>query len=281
MAQPTTFECNNCHMVKPATYFAYDMVEPDSPTDRRGLYTRHQMCRKCEGVIRRRTPYIPNGNPRGRPPKPVDPNPSEKTCFHCKETKPIEEFGSDASRKDGLTMRCKTCTVSYSKEYKKKIPGLAMYYRQNWEMNKDALARGVAAQAWTEEDAEKMFPSRARIRAKVEQARAESRQIRAGGDAPVTIVSGEQTRIAWMKSRAKAEYERAIDSTLPTGFVDSTLPTGFVDSTLPTRLVGAFNNMEVVYTKGTALEQQSRVDVRRQISKEQKSTLELFGRERD
>jgi hypothetical protein len=37
-----------------------------------------------------------------------------KTCYKCKEEKPLTEFSLDPSRKDGYTNRCKSCKKIYS-----------------------------------------------------------------------------------------------------------------------------------------------------------------------
>jgi hypothetical protein len=40
-----------------------------------------------------------------------------KICNTCKENKPLEEYGKDSSRKDGLDFRCKECRKVTSKRY--------------------------------------------------------------------------------------------------------------------------------------------------------------------
>lgn len=48
----------------------------------------------------------------------MDPEvPRTKRCYKCGETKSLSEFYRDASRKDGLSPRCKACTIAHSKSY--------------------------------------------------------------------------------------------------------------------------------------------------------------------
>jgi hypothetical protein len=43
-----------------------------------------------------------------------------KTCTKCGETKTLEDFFGDASRRDGLTGRCKPCHRADAKRYREK-----------------------------------------------------------------------------------------------------------------------------------------------------------------
>lgn len=47
---------------------------------------------------------------------------TERRCLACEELRPIEEFGHDYHRKDGLKTRCRACNTSYMREYRKR-PG--------------------------------------------------------------------------------------------------------------------------------------------------------------
>ena len=50
--------------------------------------------------------------------EPINPNlDKKKKCTSCKEIKPITEFFKDASRKDGLCIRCKECHVQLVKKW--------------------------------------------------------------------------------------------------------------------------------------------------------------------
>ncbi len=46
----------------------------------------------------------------------------EKTCKDCGEVKPIEEFHNDKVRRDGHSIRCKTCTNVNLAIYQKRAP---------------------------------------------------------------------------------------------------------------------------------------------------------------
>jgi hypothetical protein len=41
-----------------------------------------------------------------------------KTCSMCKRDLPLSEFGSDASRRDGVTVYCKECVSKRNKSAK-------------------------------------------------------------------------------------------------------------------------------------------------------------------
>lgn len=43
-----------------------------------------------------------------------------KTCIYCKERKPLSEFASDRSRKDGKSNCCKECRKQYDAQPKKR-----------------------------------------------------------------------------------------------------------------------------------------------------------------
>ena len=45
-----------------------------------------------------------------------------KTCLICHETMPIWFFGSDKQRKDGFSLRCKTCNSKHAHAWKEKNP---------------------------------------------------------------------------------------------------------------------------------------------------------------
>lgn len=46
----------------------------------------------------------------------------EKTCAACKITKPVEEFHKDRSKKDGLNLYCKPCTIAKQKVFQTRPP---------------------------------------------------------------------------------------------------------------------------------------------------------------
>lgn len=41
-----------------------------------------------------------------------------KKCYKCKETKALDEFHNNSTRKDGKCGRCKSCDVIYTREYR-------------------------------------------------------------------------------------------------------------------------------------------------------------------
>ena len=58
-----------------------------------------------------------------------------KICFKCHETKPLNEFHNDKSKKDGKTLYCKECSKEISKKYnqehkKEKVIYGKKYYRE-------------------------------------------------------------------------------------------------------------------------------------------------------
>lgn len=40
-----------------------------------------------------------------------------KKCTNCKEVKPIDAFGKDRSRRDGLNPKCKPCNVKRARDW--------------------------------------------------------------------------------------------------------------------------------------------------------------------
>lgn len=79
--------CLRCDKIKPVSFFARRTKNAD------GLYS---YCKNCSGE---RVRYVIT-------------LPAEKTCTHCKEVKPTNEFyvHNGASTKDGLSSWCKECT---------------------------------------------------------------------------------------------------------------------------------------------------------------------------
>jgi hypothetical protein len=57
-----------------------------------------------------------------------------KKCNTCKETKPVECFGKDRARKDGLHSQCKSCRKAYYEANREKeLERLKAYYEANKE----------------------------------------------------------------------------------------------------------------------------------------------------
>lgn len=62
----------------------------------------------------------------------------EKICSRCKQKFPLENFYKDASRKDGLSNRCKPCTYVKQRKYKENNPDvIKAEKRRYYERNKD------------------------------------------------------------------------------------------------------------------------------------------------
>lgn len=88
-----------------------------------------------------------------------------KRCGRCKEAKPVEQFSSDAARRDGLEYRCKACVAAYRAANKDAIAARGGAYRAAhkdataarnaayWAANKDALAARNAAYRAANRDA--------------------------------------------------------------------------------------------------------------------------------
>jgi len=53
-----------------------------------------------------------------------------KQCPKCKETKSVEEFSKNRSKKDGLSYHCKSCVKKYYKDNREKRLEYAKQYRQ-------------------------------------------------------------------------------------------------------------------------------------------------------
>lgn len=66
----------------------------------------------------------------------------EKICSRCKQKFPLENFHKDASRKDGLSNKCKPCTYVKQRKYKKENPDvIKAEKRRYYERNKDKRRR--------------------------------------------------------------------------------------------------------------------------------------------
>ena len=74
-----------------------------------------------------------------------------KTCTGCGETKAATEYYKDASRKDGLQSRCKSCAQAYREENKEKAN---VYHKAYREENRERLR--AFAKAYREENRERI-----------------------------------------------------------------------------------------------------------------------------
>lgn len=62
----------------------------------------------------------------------------KKICSHCKQEFPLENFYKDASRRDGLSNKCKPCTYVKQRKYKENNPDAIKAEKQRYyERNKD------------------------------------------------------------------------------------------------------------------------------------------------
>ena len=59
-----------------------------------------------------------------------------KRCSKCKEIKPLSEFSTDRSRKDGLQFHCKKCYSQYSKQYRQTEKGKDVHKRATCKYSK-------------------------------------------------------------------------------------------------------------------------------------------------
>lgn len=67
-----------------------------------------------------------------------------KTCFKCSLVKPLGEFYRHPQMADGHLNKCKECTRSDDRNYRKKNPEkIAEYERRRWQ---DPVRRAAAAQ---------------------------------------------------------------------------------------------------------------------------------------
>jgi 5-methylcytosine-specific restriction endonuclease McrA len=86
-----------------------------------------------------------------------------KTCTGCGETKTLDGFHKDKSRRDGLTNRCKVCNIAKTAAWQKANPGrssehsLRWYYRnlekareqrRAYQRDRDPEQRNAARRAW-------------------------------------------------------------------------------------------------------------------------------------
>jgi len=62
----------------------------------------------------------------------------EKHCSRCNQNLSVENFYKDSSRKDGLSNKCKACTYTKQRKYKKKNPDIIKAHKKKYyENNKD------------------------------------------------------------------------------------------------------------------------------------------------
>lgn len=74
-------------------------------------------------------------------------NPTSKRCTRCGEVKPLDEFGRDVTRVDGLRKWCRACTKAYASNQQVKDRTNARYrerYREEPEYRAKVRERGNA-----------------------------------------------------------------------------------------------------------------------------------------
>lgn len=65
-----------------------------------------------------------------------------KTCYKCKEEKPLEAFCSNKNKPDGKNSLCKVCANAASKQWKEANKDKVAAYDKEWqEKNKDKKAK--------------------------------------------------------------------------------------------------------------------------------------------
>lgn len=82
-----------------------------------------------------------------------------KQCRRCGEVKPLEAFGKNKSKKDGLHYYCRECAAAYAKAYCEQNPARARAQRKAYyEANKERCQAG--RKAWGEANYETNLPRR-------------------------------------------------------------------------------------------------------------------------
>lgn len=88
-----------------------------------------------------------------------------KICAHCKEDKPLSEFGRNRRQRDGMAYRCKACNRKLSNEYYQRHPErVRERSRLYHEANRGA--RNEYTKKWREENPERAREGHIRWREK-------------------------------------------------------------------------------------------------------------------
>ena len=102
----------------------------------------------------------------------------EKRCSRCEQNLSVEDFYKDSSRKDGLSNKCKACTYTKQRKYKKNNPDIIKaqkkrYYennkdkfRQRYQENKERIAQNAKKSRTGKEGYIKTMICSAKTRAK-------------------------------------------------------------------------------------------------------------------
>jgi hypothetical protein len=86
----------------------------------------------------------------------------EKRCFKCGETKSLEEFHNNKSRKDGKAPACKLCAKQYKKQWRENNPE---YNKQYYEDNVEKIAQ--KGKQWREDNSMAHKQQRAKYRKRI------------------------------------------------------------------------------------------------------------------
>jgi hypothetical protein len=151
-----------------------------------------------------------------------------KFCYKCKENKPLDAFGKNKSKKDGLSTECKPCKRTQDKqyyaknsdsvkavvaEYKTKNPEKVAQVKKNWYLENKQKFR-VAAKKWKAANKEKHYKSLKKYRINNPGKRnfltAKYRAIKLEATPP--WFEKEQIRVVYKKAK---EWGFAVDHIVP------------------------------------------------------------------
>ena len=96
--------CAKCHQDKPETAFGIDNSRKSGLT----VY-----CKDCNKILARQYTNKEKQEPD---------NTILRMCKQCLKEQPLDAFYKDASRSDGYSKRCKTCTCAKVKDYRENNP---------------------------------------------------------------------------------------------------------------------------------------------------------------
>lgn len=68
-----------------------------------------------------------------------------RECRDCRETLPLERFGKDAARADGLNVRCRDCVAARSRRYREANPEKARAASKRWRAENPERVRELAS----------------------------------------------------------------------------------------------------------------------------------------
>jgi hypothetical protein len=136
----------------------------------------------------------------------------QKTCYKCKQTLPVSDFGNKKTTKDGLQDACKSCCSAYFKEYHQKNK-LEMRLKQQIKIRNTPNYNKENIKRWVKNNPDKMREAQNRYRLK------KGKQSFAVGAVFKAIKKGEITRqpcLICQSSEVEAhhsDYNKPIDVT--------------------------------------------------------------------